>query len=74
MDAQQSSRYLSVSQFRYDIKAIYSIEPSVSSECLFDICERNSKANDILVTCDIICATIAIAAINNSICSTDATQ
>jgi hypothetical protein len=73
MDAQQSSRYLSVSQFRYDIEAINFIEPSVSSECVFDLCERNSKANDILVTRDDICATKAIAAINSS-CSTDVAQ
>jgi hypothetical protein len=45
-------------------------EPSVSSECAFDLCERNSKANDILVTLDDIFVTPAIAAIN-SICPTD---
>jgi hypothetical protein len=70
MDAQQSSRYLCVSQFRYDIEVIDFFEPSVSSECAFDLCERNSKASDILVTLDDIFVTPAFAAIN-SICPTD---
>jgi hypothetical protein len=73
MDAQQSSRYLSVSNFRYDIETININKSRVSGEGVLYLCEGNSKANDILVTRDGIFTAKAISAIN-SICSTDASQ
>jgi hypothetical protein len=73
MDAQQSSRYLSVSNFRYDIETININKSRVSSEGVLYLCEGNSKANYVLVTRDDIFTAKAISAIN-SICSTDAAQ
>ncbi len=74
MDAQQSSRYLSVSNFRYDIETININKSRVSSsEGVLNLCERNSKANDVLITRDDIFTAKAISAIN-SICWTNAAQ
>lgn len=74
MRAQQSVRYLSVSYFRHDIETINTIKSGVSSEGVLYLRERNSKANDILVTRGDILAAKAIAAFNSSICTTNGAQ
>jgi hypothetical protein len=71
--AQQSGWYLIISNFRYDIETINIANSGVDIECGFDLCERNSKTNDILVASGDILAAKTSTAISG-ICLIDATQ